>query len=1024
MHTSTASMVDLGFAARRASAAALLIALTPPLAAQLPTWETAANHPGDPKYVQMPYEVAFVATKVVETPPQIGETSCGPGLLFGRYQIGTDVGDATKPSAGNSLWVVTRNGDVKKLFPLPVHETLMVPHPVTGLPVRLINTPLGQLDKGSVVEPNVSEDGRRIIFAYFHDATNNVSAGEGGMSRAGADLFTLDVSPLAIDPYADPATFTVRRLTFKDFNPDGSQTSADKNKDAMNPSVVNLGNNGWGTVEMHGVEMRTADGLKLVWVSGEKRLLNSNENYGHPNYNLNLNIADLNADGSLGVKRQFHYYTTTSALSPAPLPNGIAFSYQATTADGRNWQIQRIDSAGRWAPLIGYGSNDDLFHLGAYCVATASYNGDPAGDFFIATRYYNLNNNGFGGLWKINLAETGINTYNDATQWGVKPKQKSARRLAPLVTDNDYPSGKNAQGQFYGKMTAPRCGRPDELLFAYSPTSANGRLCASDGKDIYHAFIAFRDGFATFDPTAVWSPANNVGLRILVDDSAEAYTLAWPVPILSWQERTGQVQQAFSNPVIDRRSPVLPGQPYAQVGTSSIYNTDRRPYDCWLGAGGGGQPYNPNLKPSNQPPGALGVDGNQIVQILQSFDGVTKVLQTGGVPDFCKALSKADVLGIQVNITNNKINHDCCNLGYETDGSARLETARQLGVYDVRGQGDGSFKAMIPAHVPFEFHLLDSQYGMRLVDVRSWHSLQPRETRTNCGGCHQHVEGLGEGFKDTEADLEAPLDMVTQTQVVNYDAFCNPTLVTLPTATEALPEWKADIWPGFQAHCGSCHTGSGSGTAAFSFSDEQTAYNVLRFKNFADTISGALGSPAFWAARGERTDGRNNALYAATNPPYKFSAIHATNPALCTQGDATKAAWVQKLGQWIDNHMPRDVGGNFPAKKDTYHPTVDSAYSNNLCDGTKLRVGYWDDSGFLKLVQVSKNGAVLASWGPNQPNGSQILTGLAIANADVIKVLAEDADGNRQFYEKAGRQLKADCQWKFLLVQPLPVTPP
>ncbi|MCB1036494.1 MAG: hypothetical protein KDD47_21890, partial [Acidobacteria bacterium] len=348
------------------------------------------------------------------------------------------------------------------------------------------------------------------------------------------------------------------------------------------------------------------------------------------------------------------YYTTTSAVSPTPLPNGVAFSYQASTADGRNWHIQRLNSAGRWEPLIGYGSNDDLFHLGAYCVATESYNGDPAGDFFVATRYYNLNNNGFGGLWKINLAETGINTYDDVTQWGIKPKQKSARRLAPLVTDNDFPSNKNGAGEFYGKMTSPRCGRPDELFFAYTPTSANGRLCSSDGKDIYHAYIGFRDGFATFDPTAVWSPTSNDGVRILVDDSANEYTLAWPVPLLTWLDRTGDAQQAFSNSPIDRRSTVVPGQPFAQVGTSSIYNTDRRPYDCWLGTFSGGQPYNPN---HSSQAGVNGVNGNQRVQILQNFDAVTKVLQTGGVPDFCKPLSKEDVLGIEVNITNNKINH-------------------------------------------------------------------------------------------------------------------------------------------------------------------------------------------------------------------------------------------------------------------------------------------------------------------------------------------------------------------------------
>ncbi len=990
--------------------AVVLVTCAGPAGAQ--QWETAANHAGDPLYVQPPYEVVFVATKVVE-----GTTSCGGNTVpLGQYDIGTDVLAATKPSGGNTLWVVTRTGSVVKLFPRPVHSSILVTHPDTGQQVPLIDTPSGQLDKGSVVEPNVSEDGKRIIFSYFHDATLTTAANQGSLSLRGADLYTLDLTALLANPQADPDTFPVRRLTFRQYDPSGAQSNTDKNKDAMNQLVVNNGNNGWGTVFMHGIELRTFDGLKMLYVSGAKRLMNSNDQRNHANYNTSLEIADIEADGSLGAHRQLHYYTTTAALSPTPLPAGFAFSYQATTGDGRNWQIQRIDSEGRWSPLIGYGSNPDLFHLGGYCVATtADSHGNAAGDYFLATRYYNQNNNGFGALWKINLADTGINTYDDVTSWGVKPRQKNARKISKFIPNGDDPSGQNGQGQWYGKITSPRCGRPDELYFAYTPTSANGRLCSSDGKHIYHAYIAFRDGFEDFDPTAVWAPATNDGLRVLVDDSSDLYTLAWPLPVLSWYDRTGKVKQDVSPPVIDRRSPIQLGEPFAMVGTSAIYNTDRRPYDCWLGPGGGGQPYNPNT-----------ISNNQYDQITGNFDAVTKVMQTAGQPDLCKALTHDDVLGIQVSLTSNKINHNCCNLGYETDGSGDLETVKVLGVYDVRGQSDGSFKAMIPSHVPFEFQLLDIRYGMRLVDVRSWHSLQPRETRTNCGGCHQHVENQGIPFAGTVAATSPPLDMVTQTQTVSYDAACNPVVTTSTNATEPLPEWKQDVWPGFNSYCSSCHTGSGSGVAKFAYNanDEAAAYSELKTKKFADDVSGALGSAAFWAARGERTDGRDNALYAGTNPPYYYNSVHDTQLGLCNQSDSVKADWVRRFGQWIDNHMPRTTTGNFPTGKDRYHPTVDGAFSNSACNGNKLRVGWWDDSGFLQLVEVYKNGTLIpgASWGPNLPNGSQVLSNLGITDNDVIKVLAMDADSNRQWYEKTGEQLKRDCQYKFLVqpVDPLP----
>ncbi|HKI06678.1 MAG TPA: hypothetical protein VKK31_32170 [Thermoanaerobaculia bacterium] len=977
-------------------------------AVQAQQWETAANHLGDPRYVQLPYEVVFVATPIVES---TSPTTCG-GLPQGQFEIGTDVLGATVPSAGNSLWIVTRRGHVKKLFPLPVHGSALATNPDTGLQVPLIDTPLGMLDKGSVVEPSVSEDGRRIIFSYFHDTTFTIPSNQGSLSKRGADLYALDLSALLADPSVDPATLPVKRLTFKVYDGTGAQADADKNKNAMNPLWANNGNNGWGTVFMHGVEMRTADGLKMVYVSGEKRLMNSNTDFGHGNYNLVLNIADIKADGSLGARRQFQYFTTTSALSPTPLPDGIAFSYQATTGDGRNWQIQRIDSAGRWAPLIGYGSNPDLFHLGAYCVATQTdSHGNPPGDYFVATRYYNHNNNGYGSLWKINLAETGINSYDDNTSWGIKPKQKNARRLSQFIPNGDEPSLQNPAGQFYGKITSPRCGRPDELLFSYTPTSANDRLCASDGKSIYHAYIAFRLGLEDFDPTATWSSASNDGLRVIVQDSNLSYTAAWPVAVLSWQRRTGNAQQAFTASAIDPLSPILPGEPFAQVGTSSIYNTDRLPYDCWLGLGGL-HPYNPNT-----------LNNNQRDQITQNFDALTKVLQTGGVPDFCKPPAKEDVLGIQVNITSNNINHLCCNAGYETDGAGEQETVRQLGVYDVRSQADGSFKALIPAHVPYELHLLDSKYGMRLVDTRSWKSAQPRETQVNCGGCHGHKDGQAIPFAGTFASTQPPLDMVTETQTVTYSPACNPILKIAALATERMPEWKQDIWPGLNAYCSSCHHGSLATAAAtdFSYTDEATAYAELRSKNYADTLSGALGSPAFWAARGERTDGRNDALYAGTSPHYRFGAIHATNPGLCAKNDPVIAAWVHKLGQWIDNHMPRDTSGNFPAGKDRYHPTVDGAVYDSACAGTKLRVGYWDDSGSLFKVEVFKNGVSIGGpWGPNLPNGSQGLSGLSIAATDVIKVQAEDADGNRQGYEKTGRQLKGECTVTVQAANPQP----
>ncbi len=968
-------------------------------------WETAANNQGDPEYVQVPYEVVFVATE------NIYEGTCtdkdGIDRPIGRNKFGTDVLTATTPKKGNMLMVVTRNGAVKKLFPLPVHETQMVTNPETNLQVRLIDTPLGMLDNGSVVEPNVSEDGERITFAYSHDAEDTDSEDR---PKKGIDLFTLDLKTMieAENPdLIDPSTLPVQRLTFKEYDQNDDQEDSDKVKNAMNPQAAAYDDykyNRWGTVHLHGVEMRTRDGLKMVYASSDRRLLNSNDQRRSGNYNLNLKIADIEPDGSLGAKRQFQYYTTTAAMSPTPLRNGIAFSYQSSTADGRNWQIQGSDSEGRWSPLIGYGSNQDLFHLGAFCVDTR---GNEPIDYFVATKYYNQNNNGFGALWRVNMADVGINTYDDTSaSWGIQPRQKDAVKISQNVTDGDAPSEKNGAGEFWGKLTTPRCGRPNELFFAYTPTSANGKSseCESDGRSIYQSHIGHVPNLDPFDPTTQ--------IETLVLDSSKDFSALWPVPVVDWYDRTGEVQQQVANRIIAPNIGIQPGRPYAHVGTSAIYNTDRLPYDYWIRNNGcellplrpDEFAYNPNT-----------ANNNHDDQVLWNFDALTIVQNRA---DFKEALAPESVLGIAVNITSNRI--DPTNRDYETDSKDTLETVRLLGVHDVREQADQSFKALIPAHVPFEFQLLDKNYGLRLVDVRSWHSLYPRESRTNCGGCHQHEEGKAIPFAGTVAASQPPTDMVTQTQKVDYDAACNPILVTTTNATEMSPEWKADIWPQFDQYCGACHnnTISTDTTAllALTYANEAEAYAELENKHYADNISGALGSPAMWAARGQRMDGRDPAFYEPggpcdTSPAYKYSLIHDTAPDLCSQNDLTKAQWVYRFGLWIDNHMVRNInptGVNFPAKHDRFHPTEDIAVLDRFCQGKRLRVGYWDDSGTLKDIEVLVNG-VQIDHKANIPNGAHKILNLSLANDDRVKVIAIDPSDNRQIYEKRVSQLKNEC---------------
>lgn len=972
-------------------AATLLCATAAPATAQV--WETAWTNPGDPKYVQLDYPVVFVANTGHAGP--IDETP---------VHLGLDVISANNPAAhgpGGGLWVLLPDsGDVVKLFPLPVHESAP----------GLIDTPVGSLADGAVVEPNISEDGTKVYFAWFHDQEWKKDGGgwqEMRLSYKGADLYVLDLAPLIADNSTDPSTLAIQRLTTTDYggaNPKANvqESGSSKYGQAMNPTLAQgTSVDYWGTVDMHAHEMRTQNGLELVWVSNRARVLNSNKHLGDANHNFNLYKADILPDGSLGPVEQFQYYTTTSALSPIPIRDGTAFSYQSSTEMFRRWDIQTVSSVGKWGPLIGYAHASELFHLGT--MVTLEVMGELV-DHFIGVKYYNLNDGGFGQLHELAMSDAGINEFVPASTFGTNPLQ-----LTTLLTEGaisqDAPSPQvlvDDELVYIGKFSCARGGRiGGEYLMSYTPTSANRWIFDADGnKGVYEAYIAFRPNLRSFEPHEPVNPSLGTGLYTVVRDDTDAYDLLWPTPVLSWMERHGEPQQRFTQSIVDATTPILRGEPYAQVGTSAIYNTDVRPYDCYL-HNTGVTPWNPTSETANEE-----------IKLAQNLEGLRYVQDQN---DFCQYLQPETVLGIGINLTSNQVDlpalhTDAYTTDYndETNPNGRKEAAELLGVYSVAEENisDYSFQARIPADSPFEFHLLDSKYGMKLVDVRSWHSLKPRESRTDCGGCHQHEAGFGIPFEDKEAASKPALDMTTETKYVAYDADCKPSLTVINDPTLQLFEWKDDVWPGFDQHCSSCHdanvSSDGAALDALSYTDEESAYDTLLARDYANTVQGALGSSAFWAAYGERTDGRDNTLpeyqanYAAGNWGYQFSSIHATAPGLCASSNPEWAEWVRTFGQWIDNHCPRDTGDSSKGYKfDRFHPTVDFGLS---LAPVGLRFGYWDNEGAVSL-DFQLNDAPVASVA-DLPNGSFVIGLPAILAGDRIKVIATDEAGNRQVKEK------------------------
>ena len=114
-----------------------------------------------------------------------------------------------------------------------------------------------------------------------------------------------------------------------------------------------------------------------------------------------------------------------------------------------------------------------------------------------------------------------------------------------------------------------------------------------------------------------------------------------------------------------------------------------------------------------------------IDQIFKNIDSLSRVmvdapgnisLQTGS----CSKPTTVDIFWISIYLTRNEINNNHVKPGYSTGGSKMKESKRLLGTFQVgmNGETDTSFKAVVPANTPVDFHLLDRN-GLKLAEVRT-----------------------------------------------------------------------------------------------------------------------------------------------------------------------------------------------------------------------------------------------------------------------------------------------------------------
>src|SRR5262245_63356662 len=107
-----------------------------------------------------------------------------------RNSVWPDTVRPLTPDPGAQLVLLKHDGSREVLFPLERYR-------------GQIDTPQGKpLAAGSVADPNVSFDGRQVLFTWYHDLTAvnpQRGAPEGPyLSTAGADLYRLDLQTRAL----------------------------------------------------------------------------------------------------------------------------------------------------------------------------------------------------------------------------------------------------------------------------------------------------------------------------------------------------------------------------------------------------------------------------------------------------------------------------------------------------------------------------------------------------------------------------------------------------------------------------------------------------------------------------------------------------------------------------------------------------------------------------------------------------------------------------------------------------------
>ncbi|HKB38700.1 MAG TPA: hypothetical protein VKD72_19815, partial [Gemmataceae bacterium] len=651
---------------------------------------------------------------------------------------------------------------------------------------------------GSITDPVVSLDGKWVFYSHLRGLKGTSQHGQPPFG--GADIYKIHLP-----------TRKIVRLTDQRYTPNtgAAEWSSDCRKPEAGKTYLNYGVLNMGPCPL--------PGGRLAFTSNRNAFIPPK----HPSPTLQLFVMD---DDGKNVENIGHL-NIGMALHPVALKDGrIIFSSLESQGlrTGILWGLWSIHPDGtNWNPVIsaflpGEGA-PDAFHF-----QTQLSDGS-----IIAERYYNQNNSGLGGYYKLPPAPPGgypafgpawmqdprnpplragrhSNGRGKYTRLPFSPAGiESLTRFANFGEGPADPSVLNKKDSpAVGKFTHPSGAPDNHLLTVWTPGPANHQYTFHPLPD--GGIYLIKDG----------KPIDEPGQMLLIKNDPN-YNEQWPRAVVPYKRIYGmdEPKPLAALPNDGKLSKHLPeGTPFGLVGTSSLYKRESYPQ----GVIPKGSVTATFAGGNDHTGGFRGLDPFNTSENGASLNWVNQGADAGRYTN--DDIHAVRILAMEPT-THRQHGAKAGRLFY----SHAHERLRILGEIPVRkfpspldpdGNPDTSFLAKVPADTAFTFQTLDRD-GMVLNMAQTWHQLRPGEIRNNCGGCHAHSQKPTPFEKTAAAQPDYEIfDLTKRTPLLTTGAK-DESGKTWDTKGEAGLRYKKgiknveyfrDVKPILDRSCVACHT--------------------------------------------------------------------------------------------------------------------------------------------------------------------------------------------------------------------------